>query len=409
MTDIKKKIFENGLTCYIIKKEGFKEKQAVFGVNFGSCYDEFTINDKEIKVPMGTAHFLEHKLFEQNEFNVTEEFAKNGAIANAFTNTEQTAYYFNCCENFESNLQTLLKFVSEKAYTEKSIESEKKIISKEIEMYKDDDSWNCFFNMLSAMYSENKVKNNIAGTLSSIAEIKKEHLDICYDSFYTFDNSVLICCTDTEEEKIYETIEKYLNLSQNRTGKKKLYKNDKIISSFFKEKKNLFRTILNLGFKDTQINDTILDRVCLSKVLLDIILSKSSDLYEALCSGSIIDDDISYSYNCSYDSGFCFFSTKSDSPIKFRDMLLSNISELSENGISSQRFNRIMKKKTGELNISMDSVITATNMQLDLFSKGLCINDIFKYYENISEDKLNKRLKTLFDPDNCVLSIIEAS
>ncbi|MBR1443613.1 MAG: insulinase family protein [Firmicutes bacterium] len=407
MKGIKKKILENGATCYVINKCGYKEKQAVFGVNFGSCYDEFMTGENKIRVPMGTAHFLEHKLFEQSGFNVTERFAKNGAIANAFTNTEQTAYYFSCCENFEDNLETLLKFVSEKAYSEKSIESEKNIIAKEIEMYKDDDSWNCYYNMLSAMYSENKVRNNIAGTLSSVMEIKKEHLDICYDSFYTFDNSVIICCTDTDEEKIYEMIEKNLDLSRNTAGKRILCENDKINSSFVKEKKNLFQTILNLGFKDVQINGTILDRVCLSKILLDIILSKSSDLYEILYNENVIGEEVSYGYNCLTDSGFCYFNTKSEAPMRFRELFLNNISMILKNGIDTERISRIMKKKRGELEISMDKVGNIVNMQLELFSKGICINDIFEYYENISEDKLNERFKALFDPNNSVLSIIE--
>ena len=71
------------------------------------------------QVPYGTAHFLEHQMFEQPEGNIMERFAELGAEANAFTDSGKTVYYFKTAENFIENFRVLLDFV-ETPYFEKT-------------------------------------------------------------------------------------------------------------------------------------------------------------------------------------------------------------------------------------------------------------------------------------------------
>ena len=58
---------ENGLTVMIIPKKDTLKKYVIWGTNFGSIDNHFIIkeNNQEIQIPDGVAHFLEHKLFEQ--------------------------------------------------------------------------------------------------------------------------------------------------------------------------------------------------------------------------------------------------------------------------------------------------------------------------------------------------------
>ena len=54
----------NGLNLMIIPKKTQK-KYIIWGVNYGSIDHKFMVGDKEITVPDGIAHYMEHKLFEQ--------------------------------------------------------------------------------------------------------------------------------------------------------------------------------------------------------------------------------------------------------------------------------------------------------------------------------------------------------
>ena len=58
---------------------------ALFGTKYGSVNTRFKTNkDSDFAdVPAGIAHFLEHKLFENEDCDVFELYAKTGADGNA--------------------------------------------------------------------------------------------------------------------------------------------------------------------------------------------------------------------------------------------------------------------------------------------------------------------------------------
>ena len=68
---VKEKIYvekmKNGLTVMVIPRENTNKKYAIIGTHFGSVDNEFVVpgEEKSSKIPDGVAHFLEHKMFEQ--------------------------------------------------------------------------------------------------------------------------------------------------------------------------------------------------------------------------------------------------------------------------------------------------------------------------------------------------------
>ncbi|MBQ1596907.1 MAG: insulinase family protein, partial [Clostridia bacterium] len=92
---------ETGLTILVYPKAGYSTSYAVIGTNYGSIDDALKVRGGEEKVlPWGTAHFLEHKLFESEELDAFERFAETGASANAYTTFDRTCYLFSCSSNF---------------------------------------------------------------------------------------------------------------------------------------------------------------------------------------------------------------------------------------------------------------------------------------------------------------------
>ena len=103
----------SGCTVCLYPMDGFSTVYAMFGVNFGSIDTAFKneCDSSFINVPEGTAHFLEHKLFENKNGNAFDLFGKTGANANAFTSFDKTVYLFYCSQKFEENLEILLNIV----------------------------------------------------------------------------------------------------------------------------------------------------------------------------------------------------------------------------------------------------------------------------------------------------------
>ena len=137
----------SGLDIYIFPKK-MTSTYAFFGTRFGSVDNTFkTSPDKDfVTVPDGIAHFLEHKLFANEDGSDSfERFSEYGADANAYTSFNRTTYYFGCTENLEASLGELLKFVTHPYFTEESIAKEIGIIEQEIRMYDDNPFDRCYY------------------------------------------------------------------------------------------------------------------------------------------------------------------------------------------------------------------------------------------------------------------------
>ena len=173
----------SGLDIYIFPKN-MTTTYAMLGTRFGSVDRSFRLVGAEggtsVEVPAGVAHFLEHKMF-SNEDGVDsfERFSAYGADANAYTAHNRTVYLFGCTENFEQSLTELLRFVTHPYFTEDSVKKERGIIAQEIKMYDDDAYERCFSELLRCLYHAHPVRENICGTVRSIRQITAKTLMDC--------------------------------------------------------------------------------------------------------------------------------------------------------------------------------------------------------------------------------------
>ncbi|MGG5314588.1 EF-P 5-aminopentanol modification-associated protein YfmH [Enterococcus sp. AZ072] len=203
-----KEILPNGLTVYLLPKEGYHKTYGLFSTNYGSIDNTFIPRGGEefVTVPDGIAHFLEHKMFEKEEGDVFQKFGEQGASANAFTSFTRTSYLFSTTDQLELNLATLLNFVQEPYFTEESVQKEQGIIGQEIQMYQDDPNWQQFFGILKNMYPKHPLHIDIAGTIESIAEITAEDLYTCYRTFYHPSNMTLFVVGNLEPKALMDFI-----------------------------------------------------------------------------------------------------------------------------------------------------------------------------------------------------------
>ena len=117
-------VLSNGMRVLVRPMPGFSGIHAVCGTAFGSVDAAFELDGARIEVPAGTAHFLEHKMFESEEGDAFALYAATGASANAFTSFDKTCYLFTCTDRFEENLAILLGLVSKPYFTEQTIAKE---------------------------------------------------------------------------------------------------------------------------------------------------------------------------------------------------------------------------------------------------------------------------------------------
>lgn len=214
---------ENGLDVYLYTKEGCTNNYVTFTTKFGSVYNEFTpIGEKEmIKVPHGVAHFLEHKVFVQKKGPQPEEFfANSGAICNAYTTFKNTTYLFSGPNQLKENIEFLLDYVQEPYFTKENVDSEKGIITQEINMCNDNPTDVLYEYIRKNSFYQNPFKESIIGTIQDIKQITAETLFTCYNTFYHPENMFLVVTGNFNKEEII----KLITTNQSKKNFKKLGK-----------------------------------------------------------------------------------------------------------------------------------------------------------------------------------------
>ncbi|MFS1513136.1 EF-P 5-aminopentanol modification-associated protein YfmH [Chengkuizengella sp. SCS-71B] len=406
---------DNGLKVFILPKPGFKKTFATFSTNYGSIDNHFQVEGKEkVKVPDGIAHFLEHKMFEEPTGDIFSQFSSQGASANAFTSFDRTVYLFSATEQIEKNIQTLINFVQNPYFTDESVEKEKGIIGQEINMYKDNPDWRCYFGLIDAMYHTHPVHIDIAGTIDSISKITKEQLFECYYTFYHPSNMNLFIVGGVDPEQIMKLIkENQANKNYEKQGDIKRYFENE--SSSVKEVKKITVLPVSLpkclfGFKESQLENEpngLLQRECEMKVLLDILFGSSSEIYQTLYDEKLITDQFSHEYNGQYTYAFSIMGGETRDP----EMLLSRVKEeiekVIEKGIEPAAFERSCKKKIGTFLRLLNSPESIATEFTRYEFKNIDLFDILTTYENMKIEHVNNRLNNHFNWDKMSVSIVK--
>lgn len=393
---------ETGLKVLYIRKADYNKKTAMFGTNYGSMDNVFKVPGRgdEIEVPDGIAHFLEHKLFEQEDENMLDKFSRLGASPNAFTSFNQTVYYFSCTDLFEENFRMLLDYVQKPWLTDENVEKEKGIIGQEIMMYQDNADWRVFFNLLDCLYVKHPVKLEIAGSLESISKINKELLYDCYNTFYTPSNMVVTAVADLEPEKVFSIIDSMIKFKdRGRVEKKYPDEPERLNKEYAQQRLAVSMPLFNMGIKDNVRTEgfELLKRRAALSIVLHYTMGKSSDLYEKLYNERLINDSFRCEVSLNTGYGYMVWGGQSPAPEKTASIISESLREVAIRGISAEGFNRIRKSQEGLFIRSLNSVENIAREMLDSFFNGTGIFDEIKVFEQLDMDYVNKVAGEVFN------------
>lgn len=400
---------KSGLKIFVYPKEGYSTTYAVFGTNYGSI-DTFIKKSGEdaVAIPEGTAHFLEHKLFESEELDAFERFAKTGANANAYTSFDKTCYLFSCSSNFTENLGILLDFVQHPYFTQKTVEKEQGIIGQEIRMYQDEPSWQVLFNLLKCLYHKHPVKIDIAGTVDSIAEITADMLYDCYNNFYNLGNMVLAVVGNT-------TVEEVLEVADANLEKKELVKIERadygepeeIVSDYFEEALAVSQPLFTLGFKEsTKGGELTLKDKILTSLLLEYISGDTSPLYERLFNDGLINTGFGSEYFTGYGYRAVIFSGESRDPKAVADAIKAEIRKVHAEGIREEDFERIRRMHYGRAIMDYNDVDGLANELVAATFEGYGLFDEIDIYKTLTLKDAEDRLKDQMHEEFSAMSVI---
>lgn len=400
---------DNGLNVIIFPKKGLLKKYITWGVNYGSIDSHFKINGEEIMVPDGIAHYLEHKLFEQeNGVNSLDALTRIGVDPNAYTTNDHTAYLYSCIDNFYEGLDEFMDYVQSPYFTEENVEKEKGIIGQEITMYDDSPDWKLYISGLQAMYVNNPVRIDIAGTKESIAPITKDHLYLCYNTFYKPENMAIIVVGDFEPEKILEEIKKRLKPKEKMADVERIFKtepeniNEKEVVNYM----DISLPLFFFGFKDKVIRDgkELVKKDIAINLIFNLLLGKSSKLFKKLYEQGIIFNELRCDFEFAREYSHAYVQGQATDVDKVKDELIKEIENLKNVGLDKENFERTKKAIYGSLVKQYNDVENIGNMFMFNYFKGINPFDYIDECNNVTVEYAEGILRELFTENKMVVS-----
>lgn len=336
--EIREKLYYDLLPCglpiYIISRPGYQKKHVLLAVCCGGGDRSVVKNGEIISFPAGTAHFLEHKMFDMPEKNLLSVFSSLGADVNAFTGPDITGYHFTCTERFEECFELLLRMVLTPFFTPESVEKERGIITQEIKMISDRPRTSAYYQMLGSLYPCHPAFENVAGTANSISEISADSLFSFYEIYYRPSNMALCVIGDVDPNRIIHSAAQIFP-SQRTESYNRLYP---VIQDLHASSKYLTTEMdisvpeFCLGFRAGN-NYTGTDGLklnCISDCAVRLLFAQSSSLYQELYQLGLIGTDFGGSAEVCFDKRFLLLQGKSKNPRQIFDNILKALSRFSE-------------------------------------------------------------------------------
>lgn len=402
---------KSGLKIFIMPKENYSSSYAVFGTKYGSIDTKFKRSDSDewITVPEGIAHFLEHKLFENEDLDAFARYAKTGASANAYTSFDKTCYLFQCSGNFEASLEILLDFVTHPYFTKETVEKEQGIIGQEITMYYDVAGWMSTFNLLRCLYKNHPVRIDIAGTVESIAQITDRLLYDCYNTFYNLNNMCLAVVGDVTPEQVLGVCDKMLEKAESLSIERSFDDEPREIACSYAEY-NLAMSmpVFSFGYKEECKDLTQnLRKMIEVNILLEILAGDTSGLYNKMFDNGLINTSFSKEYFTGFGYEAIMFDGESVNPQAVADEIKKAVAALRADGIDDEQFENARRSLYGREIMEYNDIDSIANAVLSAYFNGYSVFDTMEIYKSVTKEDIEKRLENMMMEEYSALSVVK--
>lgn len=400
-------VLENGLTVRVHPMPGFTDVHAIYGTNFGSIDRAFVADGKRVELPAGIAHFLEHKMFENEEGDAFTLYAKTGANSNAYTSFDKTCYIFTASNRVAENLDILLGFVSRPYFTAATVEKEQGIIGQEIKQYDDSPDWRLMFAVNQCLYHTHPVRDDIAGSVESIAEITPEILYACTDAFYRPQNMVLAVAGNVTMDDVLAACARAALPVKTGTVERIACEEPMTVAEPYREfTMAVAKPVLGIGFKEQPPQGDALRTEIVCDIITELICGSMTPLYRLLYDEGLVSPGFSGEVLSLSGALSFLFGGETAEPERVRGLLLDEIARLQREGADEELFTLCKNQLYGELVQDLENVEDVAGTLASSFFRGRTPADEIGTLASVTLDEVNAALQTMLCVDRSATVII---
>ncbi|MEG2275711.1 MAG: insulinase family protein [Clostridia bacterium] len=408
-----------GLKVYISDLKCVSTNYMLIGTNFGSMdiqyIDAFT--GKKVILPIGTQHFLEHKVF-SDEGVTLDEITKLGLSSNAYTTKNTTVYFIEGLNNFTLGAEHLIKKVLSPVFTDENIKSERCIIEREIDGFNARNTSRLKGSVNEQLYASSTFKYPVLGTSESISKITKECLYGAYNNFYSLDNMFLIyigsvSSYEDEISKIDSLVNRYLNKEVVREKNRSV---EYFVASSSVEQKEILDVLESTDISKLCISFK-LERAFSSNLYIkrSVALNMLQSIYFGLCTdfftymSECFASAVSLSYEASKAYEHVQIYMECRDILQAKAEILKNVRYMKKNAVSKEEFTRAKRKAVAGYIRSFSSPSTLANIIMQAQMLDISPYYVLEVLDTLSIEDLEKYKEILFNENMMYINIEEKS
>lgn len=202
----RKTTLANGLRIITVPMKNTSAVTAMVFVKAGSRYER--------KEENGISHLLEHLFFEgtkkRPDTAIKRELDRIGAMNNAYTSFDHTAYYVKAdAKFFDLSMDVLSDMYLNSLFRPVSIEKERRVVVEEIRMYQDTPRKHVWDNFYRLLYPNNSLGWPITGPEKTVLSLKRNNFLSYMKRFYSAPNTIIVIAGNVHEKQAIEKVKKY--------------------------------------------------------------------------------------------------------------------------------------------------------------------------------------------------------
>ena len=392
----------SGLTVLVRPMPGYAAAHVIAAARFGSIDVHFRLGEQEMTLPAGAAHYLEHKMFEDQEGDAFAAFARTGANANAFTSFDRTCYFFTATNAVDESLDVLLKMVTHPYFTDETVAKEQGIIAQEIKMYEDSPDWRLVTELCQCLYHSHPIRSDIAGTCESIARITPGMLYDCCRAFYAPSNLVVAAAGNITSRQVLEACARAgLDRPAAAPAARRLWQEEPM--TLLRTQKTLSMAVakpcLGIGFKENPLPPGDSRTEALYELILCCISGGMSRLYRRLYDEGLVNPG--FGGEVLRVDGCCciLFTGESDAPDTVCRLLLEEIERVRAEGVDREIFTLCKNEKYGQLVENLENVEDAASQMADFALMGQTVAAQIEMLAGLTARDADAALQQILRPE----------
>jgi len=370
----------------------------------------------ESKSNSGISHFIEHMLFKGTESRSARDIAEAidsiGGQINAFTGKEYTCYYTKTLdEHIDIAVDILSDMFFHSKFDVNDINTERKVILEEINMYEDSPEELVHDVLLETVWADDSLGYPILGTMDSLKDIKRENILSYMDSYYTPSNVVIAVAGNFDYDKMFRLVAaKFENWRSKNSFEQSYCKADFKHQAAVK-KKDTEQTHVCIGFEGVeQGNESIYELLVVNNIFGG---GMSSRLFQKIREEKGLAYSV-YSYPSAYQNAGLFTIYAGMNPAQTEEvikMILDEVHTLVAHKLTPEEISKSKEQLKGNYILGLESISSRMNSigksEL-LMRKVKTPEEILERINSITVESVNEMIDRVFNTSKISIAAVGA-